>query len=81
MFDYKGKAEDELDLKKGDVVTILKKVWESIYSSFFKVSFCDHYFPTMPSFFFLTDSKSPEGNSFACIVAGLSYVHRAKQLE
>lgn len=26
MFDYKSKAEDELDLKKGDVVVILKKV-------------------------------------------------------
>lgn len=26
MFDYKAKTEDELDLKKGDVVVILKKV-------------------------------------------------------
>lgn len=27
MFDYKSKAEDELELKKGDVVVILRKVW------------------------------------------------------
>lgn len=26
MFDYKAKAEDELDLKKGDVVVLLNKV-------------------------------------------------------
>ena len=26
MFDYKAKAEDELELKKGDVVVILRKV-------------------------------------------------------
>lgn len=26
MFDYKGKAEDELDLKKGEIVVVLKKV-------------------------------------------------------
>lgn len=26
MFDYRSKAEDELDLKKGDIVVILKKV-------------------------------------------------------
>lgn len=26
MFDYKAIAEDELDLKKGDVIVVLKKV-------------------------------------------------------
>lgn len=26
MFDYTGNAEDELDLKKGDIVTIINKV-------------------------------------------------------
>lgn len=26
LFDYKAKAEDELDLKKGDIVVILRKV-------------------------------------------------------
>lgn len=29
MFDYKAKTEDELDLKKGDIVSVLKKVWAS----------------------------------------------------
>lgn len=37
MFDYKSKAEDELDLKKGDVVLILKKV-------FFPTLFVDTFF-------------------------------------
>lgn len=30
MFDYKAKMEDELDLKKGDTVVILRKVWAHV---------------------------------------------------
>lgn len=35
MFDYRAKAEDELDLKKGDVVLILKKVRGSYMATFY----------------------------------------------
>lgn len=31
MFDYKAKTEDELELKKGDVVKILNKVWAHFF--------------------------------------------------
>lgn len=27
MFDYTANTEDELDLKKGNIVTIINKVW------------------------------------------------------
>lgn len=31
MFDYAAFAEDELDMKKGDIVTILSKVWTHLF--------------------------------------------------
>lgn len=30
MFDYTANAEDEIDLKQGDIVTIINKVWRLI---------------------------------------------------
>lgn len=64
MFDYKGQTDDELDLKKGDVVMILKKVWGSIHLSIFKILVCDLYFPMMSSFF--NRLKVPWGQ-FLCL--------------
>lgn len=61
MFDYKAKAEDELDLKKGDVVVILKKV---LYCLFFLHCLVTYFPMTSCS---LTDSQSSFGcNFFSC---------------
>lgn len=37
MFDYKAKIEDELDLKKGDVIVILNKVWKHLLTLFVRL--------------------------------------------
>lgn len=34
MFDYSAYTEDEMDLKKGDIVTVVTKVWDIVTSRF-----------------------------------------------
>ncbi|XP_035527779.1 SH3 domain-containing protein 21 isoform X2 [Morone saxatilis] len=71
MFDYKAKAEDELDLKKGDVVVILKKEaedegwWEGELNGrcgFFPDNFV-MVIPPMDSLKSGTASQPPERNA------------------
>lgn len=68
MFDYKAKAEDELDLKKGDVVLILKKV----------------FFPhCLTHFFMMSRSWNRLTKSFKahCLPLWLQNYHPAKPVE
>lgn len=69
MFDYKAKAEDELDLKKGDVVLILKKV-------FFPHCLLTHFFMMSRSWNRFTKSFKAH-----CVPLWLQNYHPAKPVE
>ncbi len=70
MFDYKAKAEDELDMKKGDVVVILRKVWPSCVIILWHG--LDHCFPWCHGFNSLINSSRCNLCTYK-LVAGVTF--------